>query len=206
LLRSQELLAEMPSDHWSYEETDEPLYADRRNFYKVEKWSRDDLNLASVVARSLPRWQLRLLLRPCNRPLSPKRAPARRGRQACPGSPRPSPPRVSVPDGSGQRPRGAPSDLVSRGYLSLESSEKAASVAIAASERSRHLSRSLLRPGFTTISPEPTRKAIAPPGNVVSGRRPPSGCRHIGSGGACAAVPDGSGQRPRGSWSRRSAA
>ena len=24
------------------EETDEPLIADRRNFYKVEKWSRDD--------------------------------------------------------------------------------------------------------------------------------------------------------------------
>jgi hypothetical protein len=26
---------------WSHEETDDPLYADRRNFYKVEKWSRD---------------------------------------------------------------------------------------------------------------------------------------------------------------------
>ena len=31
----------MPADHWSHEETDDPLYADRRNFYKVEKWSRD---------------------------------------------------------------------------------------------------------------------------------------------------------------------
>jgi hypothetical protein len=29
----------MPDD-WSHEETDDPLYADRRNFYKVEKWSR----------------------------------------------------------------------------------------------------------------------------------------------------------------------
>jgi hypothetical protein len=26
---------------WSDEETDEPLLADYRNFYKVEKWSRD---------------------------------------------------------------------------------------------------------------------------------------------------------------------
>jgi hypothetical protein len=31
----------MPKDGWSHEETDDPLYADRRNFYKVEKWSRD---------------------------------------------------------------------------------------------------------------------------------------------------------------------
>ena len=29
------------SDDWSPEETDDPLHADRRNFYKVEKWSRD---------------------------------------------------------------------------------------------------------------------------------------------------------------------
>jgi hypothetical protein len=25
--------------NWSDEETDDPTYADRRNFYKVEKWS-----------------------------------------------------------------------------------------------------------------------------------------------------------------------
>jgi hypothetical protein len=31
----------MPSDNWSHEETDDPLRADRRNFYKVEKWSKD---------------------------------------------------------------------------------------------------------------------------------------------------------------------
>jgi hypothetical protein len=30
----------MPDD-WPHEETDDPLHADRRNFYKVEKWSRD---------------------------------------------------------------------------------------------------------------------------------------------------------------------
>jgi hypothetical protein len=29
------------SDDWSHEETDDPLYADRRNFDKVEKWSGD---------------------------------------------------------------------------------------------------------------------------------------------------------------------
>jgi len=28
----------MPKDDWSHEETDDPLHADRRNFYKVEKW------------------------------------------------------------------------------------------------------------------------------------------------------------------------
>jgi hypothetical protein len=27
-------------DNWSHEETDDPLYADRRGFYKVEKWNR----------------------------------------------------------------------------------------------------------------------------------------------------------------------
>jgi hypothetical protein len=29
------------ADNWSHEEPDAPLYADRRNFYKVEKWSSD---------------------------------------------------------------------------------------------------------------------------------------------------------------------
>ena len=28
------------TNDWSAEETDDPHYADRRNFYKVEKWSR----------------------------------------------------------------------------------------------------------------------------------------------------------------------
>jgi hypothetical protein len=32
-----------PMNDWSDEETDDPLYANRRNFYKVEKWSRDGL-------------------------------------------------------------------------------------------------------------------------------------------------------------------
>jgi hypothetical protein len=31
----------MPEDDWSDEETEQPLYADDRNFYKVEKWTFD---------------------------------------------------------------------------------------------------------------------------------------------------------------------
>jgi len=34
---------------WSDEETDNPLYADRRNFYKVEKWSRDGLRVELML-------------------------------------------------------------------------------------------------------------------------------------------------------------
>ena len=34
---------------WSDEETGDPLYADRRNFYKVEKWSRDGLRIEQLL-------------------------------------------------------------------------------------------------------------------------------------------------------------
>jgi hypothetical protein len=34
---------------WSDEETDDPTYADRRNFYKVEKWSRDGLRVELML-------------------------------------------------------------------------------------------------------------------------------------------------------------
>ena len=33
---------------WSNEETDEPLIADHRNFYKVERWSKDDQCMLSA--------------------------------------------------------------------------------------------------------------------------------------------------------------
>src|SRR6185436_9722053 len=33
----------------SDEETDDPHYADRRNFYKVEKWSRDGLRVELML-------------------------------------------------------------------------------------------------------------------------------------------------------------
>jgi hypothetical protein len=38
----------MSADDWSPEETDDPLYANRRNFYKVEKWSRDGRRTGGV--------------------------------------------------------------------------------------------------------------------------------------------------------------
>jgi hypothetical protein len=34
---------------WSDEETEEPLIADHRNFYKVEKWSRDGQRVVEMV-------------------------------------------------------------------------------------------------------------------------------------------------------------
>ncbi len=35
--------------NWSDEETDDPHYADRRNFYKVEKRSRDGLRVELML-------------------------------------------------------------------------------------------------------------------------------------------------------------
>jgi hypothetical protein len=34
---------------WSDEETDDPTHADRRNFYKVEKWSRDGQRVVDML-------------------------------------------------------------------------------------------------------------------------------------------------------------
>src|SRR6516164_6013554 len=42
------LLQRAMSD-WSDEETDEPLIADHRNFYKVEKWSRDGERVTELL-------------------------------------------------------------------------------------------------------------------------------------------------------------
>jgi hypothetical protein len=36
-------------DDCSAEETDDPLHADRRNFYKVERWSRDNTDVQVVL-------------------------------------------------------------------------------------------------------------------------------------------------------------
>jgi hypothetical protein len=45
-----------------YEETHDPLYADRRNFYKVEKWSQDwrrvELMLYAGASTRRVAWQL----------------------------------------------------------------------------------------------------------------------------------------------------
>jgi hypothetical protein len=32
-----------------YEETDDPVQADRRNFYKVEKWSKDGMRVVELL-------------------------------------------------------------------------------------------------------------------------------------------------------------
>jgi hypothetical protein len=40
---------------WSDEQTDDPLYADDRNFYKVEAWSRDGMRIDAPVRRQQPR-------------------------------------------------------------------------------------------------------------------------------------------------------
>jgi hypothetical protein len=37
------------SDWSSDEETDDPQYADRRNFYKIEKWSKDGLRVELML-------------------------------------------------------------------------------------------------------------------------------------------------------------
>ena len=39
---------------WSDEETDEPLIADHRNFYKVEKWTKDEQRIERIFRRRPP--------------------------------------------------------------------------------------------------------------------------------------------------------
>jgi hypothetical protein len=36
-------------NRWSDEETDEPLLADHRNFYKVEKWTKDGARVERML-------------------------------------------------------------------------------------------------------------------------------------------------------------
>jgi hypothetical protein len=36
----------------SDQQTDDPVYADERNFYKVEAWSRDDLHIVMMLYAS----------------------------------------------------------------------------------------------------------------------------------------------------------
>ena len=37
------------TNDWSHEETDDSLYADRRDFYKVGKWSRDGQRVEEML-------------------------------------------------------------------------------------------------------------------------------------------------------------
>jgi hypothetical protein len=39
----------MAMSDWSDEETDDPLYADDRNFYKVEAWSRNGVHIIALL-------------------------------------------------------------------------------------------------------------------------------------------------------------
>jgi hypothetical protein len=41
--------SKMTADNWSHEETDDPLHADRHNFYKVEKWSKDGQRVEEML-------------------------------------------------------------------------------------------------------------------------------------------------------------
>jgi hypothetical protein len=42
-------LLQRAMSNWSDEETDDPTHADRRNFYKVEQWSRDGQRVLDLV-------------------------------------------------------------------------------------------------------------------------------------------------------------
>jgi hypothetical protein len=44
------------TDDWSDEETEDPLVADVRNFYKVEKWTRDNTKVDSLLRQSAGRF------------------------------------------------------------------------------------------------------------------------------------------------------
>ena len=37
------------NNDWSDEETDNPLRVDDRNFYKVEKWTKDGLHVEAMI-------------------------------------------------------------------------------------------------------------------------------------------------------------
>jgi len=37
------------TERWSEEETDNPVYADTRAFFKVEEWTADDLHVARLI-------------------------------------------------------------------------------------------------------------------------------------------------------------
>ena len=37
------------TDQWSDEQRDDPQYADQRDFYKVEKWSRDGMRIEQMI-------------------------------------------------------------------------------------------------------------------------------------------------------------
>ena len=60
---------------WSDEETDDPTHADRRNFYKVEQWSRDGQHVfdldSPAAASTSPRCSMRIIKHRPRDPLHP---------------------------------------------------------------------------------------------------------------------------------------
>ena len=52
------------TDDWSSEETDDPLYADRRNFYKVEKCGTSEVLILRQTTRDSYRRSGRVLRHP----------------------------------------------------------------------------------------------------------------------------------------------
>ena len=49
LERVRSLYGPVISEHWSEEQTDDPHYADQRNFYKIEKWLRDGMHIEEML-------------------------------------------------------------------------------------------------------------------------------------------------------------
>jgi hypothetical protein len=45
------------TDDWSDDETDEPLIADDRNYYKVEKWTKDGIKVDRMLYAGHGHWQ-----------------------------------------------------------------------------------------------------------------------------------------------------
>jgi hypothetical protein len=49
LSRAPEVVDNDSMSDWSDEKTDDPLVADDRNFYKVEKWTRDGMRVVDLL-------------------------------------------------------------------------------------------------------------------------------------------------------------
>jgi hypothetical protein len=45
----------MPNNDWRHEETDDPLHADQRNFYKDEKWTKDGQHIEEMLFAGVAR-------------------------------------------------------------------------------------------------------------------------------------------------------
>ena len=62
---SEELAREL--DEFGYRETSDPDEADRRRYYKVEKWDADELHIVALARRPRGRYTLRQNIRVLDR-------------------------------------------------------------------------------------------------------------------------------------------